>query len=291
MTKRLVGMIASSILVCAAEILRELHTFRVRRYRICTGKLPENRELRIAFLSDLHGRRYGRENARLMRSIRRERPDYILIGGDMLVRSQPELDLPMEKFVGALSTVCPVYLANGNHEQKMKENPERYSGRYERYREHLESKGIHFLENRSVLLEEKDCRVRVTGLEIPDACYTRLREEPLLMDDMEKRIGRISPESCYEILLAHNPAYTGRYWEWGADLVLSGHLHGGIVRLPFLGGLISPQFKIFPKYSGELHKKDGHCQIVSRGLGTHSVNIRLFNSAELVMVNLTGRER
>jgi predicted MPP superfamily phosphohydrolase len=76
------------------------------------------------------------------------------------------------------------------------------------------------------------------------------------------------------------------YVEWGADLVLSGHLHGGIVRIPGLVGAISPSFEIFPKYSGDLYYEEDTAIVVSKGLGTHTINIRLFNSAEVVVIHL-----
>ena len=90
----------------------------------------------------------------------------------------------------------------------------------------------------------------------------------------------------FQILIAHNPVFFQDYRNWGADLVVSGHLHGGIIRIPGLGGLITPQAKLFPKYSGELTKEEESYIAVSRGLGSHTVNIRLFNEAEIVALEL-----
>ena len=91
-----------------------------------------------------------------------------------------------------------------------------------------------------------------------------------------------------QILLAHNPAFSEIYKEWGADLVLAGHLHGGLVRVPGFRGIITPQLKLFPKYSGEMRKDKNQAVIVSRGLGMHTIKIRLFNKAEVVSVCLCG---
>ena len=93
----------------------------------------------------------------------------------------------------------------------------------------------------------------------------------------------------YQILLAHNPMYAETYLEWGADLILSGHLHGGIVRIPGLGGVVSPQFRLFPKYSGEHTEKNGKSVVVSKGLGTHTIKIRFLNPAEVVVLHLSGK--
>ena len=104
-------------------------------------------------------------------------------------------------------------------------------------------------------------------------------------DDMTAETPGKVPDQ-YTILLAHNPAYMDVYLEWGADLVLSGHLHGGLVRIPGLGGIVTPQGFFFPKYSGEMTREGEQTVIVSRGLGSHTLNIRLFNVPELISIHL-----
>ncbi len=126
------------------------------------------------------------------------------------------------------------------------------------------------------------------GLEIPLECYKHFGRGKLSTEQIEDGIGN-SCEDGYEILLAHNPTYMKSYVKWGADLVLSGHLHGGIVRLPLLGGVIAPNFIVFPKYSGDLYQEGDTHIVVSKGLGTHTINIRLFNPAELVVLHLQGK--
>ena len=93
-------------------------------------------------------------------------------------------------------------------------------------------------------------------------------------------------DNSYHILLAHNPSYMEAYKEWGSDLILSGHLHGGCVRLPGIGGVITPQAFLFPKYSGEMTVDGKQTIIVSKGLGTHTFNVRLFNPAEVIAITL-----
>ena len=93
----------------------------------------------------------------------------------------------------------------------------------------------------------------------------------------------------YSILLAHNPEHFQAYVSWGADLILSGHVHGGIIRLPFLGGVVSPAMKLFPKYDGGLFSQGNSHMVLSRGLGTHTIPVRINNKAELVVVELTNK--
>ena len=132
------------------------------------------------------------------------------------------------------------------------------------------------------------CPIQIHGLEIPREGYKKFRKTFVSLEQIEERIGK-ADSSKYQILLAHNPIYADTYLEWGADLILSGHLHGGIVRLPGLGGVITPQFRLFPKYSGELTVKEGKSVVVSKGLGTHTIKIRFLNPAEMVVLHLQGK--
>ena len=278
---------AAACILAGAEMLRELHTFEVRRYSIPLPKMKRGEERKVLFLTDLHGKEYGKENGRLIKKIREEKPDYILIGGDMLTRTKKETEQKALRLFSHLAGICPVYAANGNHEQKMKENPEDYGTRYEKYKEALKNTGVRLLENNSVKLFFGEQPVKVTSLEIPLSCYSRIKREDLQASHISEKIG-VPEKKEYQILLAHNPAFIAQYWEWGADLVLSGHLHGGIVRIPGIGGVITPQFKLFPQYSGDMYQKDGHISVVSKGLVTHTVNVRLFNPAELTAITFYG---
>ena len=118
--------------------------------------------------------------------------------------------------------------------------------------------------------------------------YRKFSKESVTSGDITELLGRPAAEDACTILLAHNPAYMDAYLEWGADLILSGHLHGGLVRVPGIGGIVTPQGFLFPKYSGEMTKEGDQTVIVSRGLGTHTLNIRLFNTPELISVQLGG---
>lgn len=93
----------------------------------------------------------------------------------------------------------------------------------------------------------------------------------------------------YSILMAHNPAYMDAYKKWGADLILSGHLHGGLVRCPGIGAVVTPQGFLFPKYSGEMRREGEQTIVVSRGLGSHTINIRLFNMPEVIAIEVCVR--
>lgn len=276
--------LAECFFIVASEIFRELKSFRVTGYQIISGKWKDaRRKSRIVFLSDLHNKVYGYRNQRLFHKIRRARPDLILIGGDMLLGRNGHDYRRTLDFLKRLPGICPVCYANGNHEQRMKEHPEEYDQSYEKYKEELLGAGIRLLENESEEISIGGVPVRISGLEIPDKGYSRVCRQKPDVETIKRCVGDCDKD-YYQILLAHNPSYMEAYFSWGADLVLSGHLHGGIVRIPGFRGIISPDFKLFPKYSGGCYRKGEQTAVVSRGLGNHTVPVRLFNPAEIIVL-------
>lgn len=282
----LIGVI---VLICIVEWMREIVTFKVTHYDIKSDKLNKlNHERKIVFLSDLHNNRYGKNNEKLFDAVKEQNPDLILVGGDMLVGKANIPSKVAEDFVSKLMEICPVYYANGNHEQRMRVYPETFGTAFEAYKNFLVDKGVQFLENKYDILALDECQVCLHGLEIPVQYYKKFRKQTLPVDVVKDQIGE-PEDNCFNILLAHNPTYVSTYLEWGADLILSGHFHGGVVRIPKLGGIITPQWHMFPKYSGELTKEKEKYVVVSKGLGAHTLKIRFLNPAEVIVLHLNGR--
>ncbi len=279
------------LVICIAEWMREIFTFRITHYVITSDKLKNvKNERKIVFLTDLHNRRYGKENDKLLEAVREQEADLILIGGDMLIGKKNVSSEVAEEFITKLAEIGPVYYANGNHEQRLKLDPDIYGTKYEDYKHTLSAKGIRFLENEHVDIVWDDCPVQIHGLEIPREAYTKFRKGAVSLEQITERIGQ-ADDTKYQILLAHNPLYVKTYIKWGANLILSGHLHGGMVRIPKLGGIITPQFGFFPKYSGELTVEKDASVVVSKGLGTHTINIRFLNPAEVIVLHIQGTDK
>ncbi|MEG1715897.1 MAG: metallophosphoesterase [Lachnospiraceae bacterium] len=277
------------ILIIFLEIVRETHTFKVTHYQIKSPKLSRRKtDLNIMFLSDLHNTVYGKSNEKLIKKIKEEAPDLILVGGDMLIGKRDIPYTTAEKFMIQLSMIAPVYCANGNHEQRMREKPQEYGFAYDKYRKTLTNNRIIMLENTSYVRDWDSELAMITGLEIPLFYYDTFNHCQLSVNEIEEKIGK-SSMVYYQILLAHNPVHADTYVKGGADLVLSGHLHGGIIRIPFVGGIMSPQVKLFPRFSGGIYNVDHSTVVVSRGLGNHTIKLRLFNPAEVVMLHLNGK--
>ncbi|MEE3467869.1 MAG: metallophosphoesterase [Eubacterium sp.] len=232
----------------------------------------------VVLLSDLHCCYHGEENEKLLDRIRQANPDCILISGDMVTKHMDTGDARVQKvlrFLKQLSKQYPVYYSPGNHEIRMND--------YEDYQLAVSDMGIQYIANQERVFPYDN--IRFFGLDLPIERY-RSREE-LTIEDIGNYLGQSrADDRVATILLAHDPRYFDTYVKWGADLTVSGHLHGGILRLPFLGGVFSPYLQLFPNYSGGKYEKKKKTMIVSRGLGTHHVKFRWFNPPELVVIRL-----
>lgn len=259
-----------------------MKSFKVRRYHIYSDKIQHS--LKGIFVSDLHNCEYGADNESLIQAIHKEKPDLILTGGDIIV-GKPGIPMTGLNFLIKLAKNYPVYSSNGNHEARMERYPEKYKNMYREYEEVLYEHGVHLLRNQKIQIQSAGNTIVIAGLEIPALYYQRFSNQEYHKDQVEEVLDKKN-QDAFTILLAHNPVHFEAYAGWGADLTLSGHLHGGIIRLPFLGGMITPQVKMFPKYDRGLYRIKESQMIVSAGLGGHGANIRVFNPPELLVIQI-----
>jgi len=261
-----------------------------RNYEVALPRLPRAFSgFRIVFLSDLHGCRYGEQNEELFAKIKAAMPDLILVGGDMLLGLRNPEDwrktgaAAVKQLLCPLAEQYPVYYTDGNHEGKCP--PDKLS----QYRKSLERAGVCFLNNTSKKFEKEGSSIWIHGLVLEKRWYPKGKRLSYPVANLVDKLGHFPAKEqdgqCH-ILLAHHPLYFKTYREWGADVVLSGHLHGGVVRLPFIGGLLGPDFLPFPPYSGGQYQEGKAQMVVSCGLGSHSVPFRLFNPAEVSVLTL-----
>ena len=258
--------------------------FHVVKYNLSSNKIKK--EHHFVVLSDLHNKSYGDKNEKLLKSIDKLAPEAVLIAGDILTAKPGKnygvaIDLLKE-----LAKKYPIYYGMGNHETRLFLYPEVYGDMGINYEKELSGIQIGFMRNES---REWGDNIRITGLDMKRAYYKRFKKEPMDNSYLPETLGTADAEK-YEILLAHNPDYFEEYAAWGADLVLSGHVHGGMMRLPILGGIVSPAFKFFPKYDGGLFKQGKSTMILSRGLGMHTIPVRIFNPGELISLKLSPQK-
>ncbi|MDO4555142.1 MAG: metallophosphoesterase [Lachnospiraceae bacterium] len=292
--KQAFALLGASVIGFLAENKRSNTELGRERYAISSRKIPKAFDgKKIIFLSDLHNAQIGKENERLIQEIDREAPDYIFIGGDMIVSKAVDNCEEAVKLIRYLAAKYPVYLANGNHEERLLWKEAECPKAGEIYREYIkevtECGAVH-LYNKTIKIEEAGSFIYLSGLEINSDYYEKLQRKRLPLSYIRHRLGDCKEDS-FHILLAHNPCYFKTYASWGADLTLSGHLHGGIIRLPMIGGVIAPSYRLFPKYDAGLFRIGGRRMIVSVGLGSHSIKIRLFNPPKIDIITLAREER
>ena len=271
------------VLVLLWVMLYDSNRFVIRKYAVKDERIKK--QCRAVVLSDLHNKRYGRDNELLLEAIREQQPDFIFIAGDMITAKAGASMEPALKFLGELVKEFRIFYANGNHEHRMKLYPKTYGDMAEKYAFALKNIGIEPMVNGHALLPEYG--IAVYGAQIHERYYKRFNLEKMEPEYLPRTLGQAPKDAC-TVLLAHNPDYFPQYAEWGADLVVSGHVHGGVARVPFWGkGVIAPTLRLFPKYDGGIFREGRAVMILSRGLGTHTIPVRVFNPAEFWVVDFS----
>ena len=272
------------VLFCLIEGIWEVRNFKITEYQVNTNKdIGDLNNKKLILISDLHLCEYGKDNEKVFKAIYKINPYKIFIAGDMVIGNMKYDTDKASFFIKKLSEKYDVYFANGNHEQRMRENRRYYGNKYRNF--------IHSFNKKAKVLNNRYCdineNVRVTGFTIHNSYFAKFKVPEMKTKYINKKLKKCDKDK-YNILIAHSPEYFDTYREWGADLILSGHNHGGIVRLPFLGGIISPQYKIFDKYDKGLFKKGDSTLILSSGLGSHTIKYRFNNRPEIVVFTINN---
>ncbi len=280
------------IVIGIAYLIFENKNLAITNYIIEQERVPKAFDgMRFVCLTDLHNNRFGKDNKRLLAHIHSYKPDVILIAGDMIVARETKKLNTALSLLKELSNHYPVYYSPGNHELKLEmwelNRPKNSEDNcFITYLSEIKKCGVSYLDNDSITIEKGKDRLQITGLNLPLMFfYKGGKPVPFDKRDMSELVGTASNQA-YQILLAHMPNYFETYAEWGADFVLSGHVHGGIMRIPYLGGVISPQYEIFPKYDSGIFTHKKSIMLLSRGLGTHTIPVRVLNRPELICMEL-----
>lgn len=272
------------VILCLAVFFLILGIYDANRFVVDEQVIDSNKikkNAKVVVFSDLHNRVYGDNNAKIKEVIERANPDFILIAGDLLTSKSNQKIEATKSLMRYMTKKCPVFYAMGNHETKLEMYADSFQFQLQTFLKECECDNLHILKNRHYFLDEYN--IDICGLEIERNYFKRLKKQTLPLMHMKGLVDYTKKEAL-QILLAHNPAYFETYVEWGADITFSGHVHGGIMRLPVLGGVISPSLHLFPKYDGGIFKKDGKMMLLSRGLGVHSIPLRFFNPGEIHII-------
>lgn len=259
------------LIVLATFSYSQNNWLSVNHLQVSLPNLPEGfHGYKILQISDLHGKLFGDEQQHLVTLIQKENPDIIVVTGDSVDSRRLEKE-PSIILFSIIVEIAPVYFVTGNHEGALPD--------LKAYIKEIEALGVIALRNEIYTLEKDGSTLPLLGMDDPNASsdWTFYRE---LAD-----FSTASGNQPY-ILLAHRPNYIDYYSKLNIPLVFSGHAHGGQVRLPIIGGIVSPGQGFFPEYTqGESIVNNTHL-IVSRGLGNSIFPQRIFNRPEIVVVTL-----
>lgn len=273
----------------------ERNQLKTEYYRIYSGKIKK--KCRFVFLSDLHEKEFGEGNALLLQRIQELKPDFILIGGDFPIsHSSEDTDIrdEAEKGISLLDSLkrkYKVYYSFGNHEEKLLSKKEE-KGQVSAFKKALE--GVVLVDGRGIFLSEG---LFLAGFPLDISYYQSLffKEKKPLEDAVKEKWKKAFSEekradsSAFRIVLLHSPFYKEEALSLGEDLLLCGHFHGGAIGIPFFA-LMTPQYRFFVREPRGLFRKGQQYYFISRGLGTHTINLRLNNFPELSCFDLCPEE-
>lgn len=272
--RRLLALLALFALA-AGFVYWQNFTLQVEPVELFFESLPPQFDgLRVAELSDLHGRSFGKNNVRLLRTLQKARPDMICICGDLF---DEKTDLTMlEPLLTGLTDIAPVYYVTGNHEWQVKNLRETL--------QKMRAWGVTVLENEGRVLSRGGAEMVVAGVHDPCGPYD-MKTPAALVRELRSAQG-----NDFILMLSHRNDELAMWSQLGVQLVLSGHCHGGVVRLPFVGGVFGTRRELFPEYDAGVYRQDGTTLFVSRGLGYTNVHFRLFNRPHVpIMILRSGK--
>ncbi len=258
----------------------------VTEYTISLTELESS--AKVVVISDLHGKEYGRDNRRLLAKISEQSPDAIFVVGDMLDDDDAKNGFPKTvKLLSGLLDIAPVYFSYGNQEKEYN------SDIINIFVKTITENGVVILDDSFVDCEIGGQKIRVGGTMGHAFPFGRTKEEfessneYIFLRNMEKT-------SLPTIVLAHMPdtfIFNGAYNYWNnIDLVVSGHTHGGVIRLPFVGGVYSPMQGIFPEYDyGFYMLGENMKMVITSGLSGYKFIPRVFNLPEICVLNLAEK--
>lgn len=267
-------IILALIAAAAAFLIKDSREdLEISRYEVASQKLPESFDgFKIVQLSDLHGAEFGEDGMELVDKVGSLEPDIIALTGDFVT---DEGDLAaVKKLAGRLTELCPVYFVSGNHEFG--------SGLAVKVRNILERAGVKYLSNEYLTINRGDDEILLGGVEDPLAYADMLSP-----DELAQKMNDAAPDA-FKILLGHRNYWMTEYPELPVDLIFCGHAHGGLIRIPGVGGLIGTDRRLFPDFDAGQFNNGRYTLIVSRGLGNSVPIPRIFNRPEIVCVELSS---
>lgn len=272
------AIISGFIMALIRFLYKEDKEIHITERTVESSRLPEAFDgYRIVHVSDYHNAWFGRKAGRLLHEIREADGDVIFITGDIIDRRTPNLRRS-RKFIKYVTEILPTYYVTGNHEAHYK--------KWWKLRKYIEKSDMKNISHDTVQVTLDGQSINVAGM--PDVWFLGFEDNPETLEyfkaELDRRMSGLSDD--FTILMSHRPELLHIYSRHDIDLVLSGHAHGGQIRLPAVKGLYAPHQGLLPKYSEGMHEQNGTILAISRGLGNSRFPFRVFNHPEIVVVTL-----
>ena len=247
-------------------------------YEVKDEKIPQSFEgYKIAHLSDIHNTKNLRLRKQIIQKLKEEKPRMIAITGDLVDSRKTDIHESLV-FIDEIQGIAPIYYVAGNHEHRLADLDELLQG--------LRDRGVIILDSQALLITDSKTQasLQIMGVFDPWFLNSQLIDEGERVKEAVVSTGW-NPE-IFTIFLSHRPELLSDYAEIGSELVLSGHAHGGQIRLPFIGALVAPGQGFFPKLTQGLHQEKNTRLVISRGIGNSILPYRINNQPELVIIHL-----
>lgn len=262
---------AALVLTCAAILADSRWRLDVQEYTLSSPRLPAGFDgYRIVQLSDLHGMEFGENNRRLVSAVEKALPDLIVMTGDF-IEDSTDLEI-IRTLCTQLTEIAPVYFVSGNHDAG--------SRKLEALAALLEDCGVKYLRNEYRVLEREGDEIVLCGVEDPNTWAVMPKP-----DEVVSSLRAEYPDE-FVVFLGHRNYFAEKYPYLDVDLIFSGHGHGGIVRLPFVGGVLGTNAELFPEYDAGVYDTLRYDMVISRGLGGFAYVPRFLNPPHIPVVVL-----
>lgn len=269
------------ISILGLSLLAFYDKIKISKYILVTDKIKKGSKIKIVLISDLHSYIYKNEQDEIINMIKNQKPDMIALAGDIVDDRIPIRGSKL--FLEKIKNMAPIYYVSGNHEFRTRQINE--------IKDMFRRSGVKVLEHSYEQIEIRGEKIIIAGVDDPAiSIYENSGFD--WEKQMYENFKEIKDLDIYKILLTHRPERVEMYKKTPFDLILSGHAHGGLIRIPVIlkNGFFASNQGFFPKYTGGLYVHDNIKQIVSSGVSHKFYQPRVFNRAEVVSIEIIGKK-
>ncbi len=276
---KIITIIIITLVLLSLYLYYENNILKVSNYTITNEKIPNDfNNYKIIQLSDFHNTKSQKLTNDLVKEIENQKPNIIVITGDLIDANKTDIDTSIN-FIKRINNIAPIYFVTGNHEVSL--------SNYDELKEKLISNKVTILDNKVELLKMGESEINLLGIDDESFNLPPYVVNQPSVNDILKTIAYDS--NNFSILLSHRPEKFKSYTSTNIDLVLTGHAHGGQIRIPFIGGLVAPDQGFFPKYTSGKFAEDNTTMIVNRGIGNSILPFRINNRPEIIVITLNSK--